>query len=279
MSIGALGSWLQINTARLAESGINSARLDCLVLLEYVLREERSSILAHPERKLEGHHLKELNTMIMQRSRRTPLAYIVGSKEFYGHHFMVNETVLIPRPESEAMLELLQKFARKNKIQAVIDIGTGSGCLAISAALALPDIHICATDVSKDALKVARRNSLTHDARVKFYLSDLLIDIPEVELLKPYVLIANLPYVPEGLVTSPEITKEPAMALFSGNDGLKHYRQFWHQIENLKNKPLAVITESLISQHSALSHLAETTNYKLQTAQDLAQLFIKSSAL
>lgn len=278
--------WLQKNTRALENTGIESARLDCLLLLESELKKSREWILAHSDTELDSNVEQKLNKMCARRQTRQPLAYIIGSKEFYGHDFFVNKDVLIPRPESEAIIELLkevvlseqwrvdsEKPTTNHQPPTIIDIGTGSGCLAITAKLEFPDLHVIATDVSDAALSVARKNAKTLHADIEFKKSDLLSSLPP---LHSSIYLANLPYVPNNLITSEEITKEPAEALFSGSDGLDHYQRFWQQIEGLKNKPRAVIIESLKQQHPPMIELAQNAGYHLATTNTLCQLYTLS---
>jgi len=241
--------WLQENTAKLQNLAIESARLDCLLLLEFVLEKPRDWLFAHDDELLTDSQSERLDACAKRRADRIPLAYITGSKEFYGRTFSVTENTLIPRPESEAIIEMLRDINIKTTINTVIDVGTGSGILAITAKLEFPDIHVSATDVSPQALTTARKNA------------------------KHWQTHINLPYVPRKMITSPEILKEPGVALFSGEDGLDHYRAFWQHISDLNNKPLAVITESLASQHRPLESMAKDANYKLEKTTDLIQLF------
>lgn len=158
-----------------------------------------------------------------------------------------------------------------------MDVGTGSGCLAITAAMELTGSRICAVDISDDALGVAHRNARNHDVSVKFYHGDLLEPIP-LSAFQNFqsIVLANLPYVPDGLVTSPEITHEPAIALFAGADGLDIYQAFWDQISARKYKPLNILTESLESQHFALIDLAAKSGYNLAQTSGLIQHFSKA---
>lgn len=284
--------WLQQATAKLTAAGIESARLDSILLLEEVLQKQRDWILAHDDESLRSGQIKKLNEFLKRREERTPLAYIIGSKEFYGRKFMVSSDVLIPRPESEATIDLLKKIVdsstvwstietlhqnnepqlqtHDNSLFTILDVGTGSGCLAITAKLALPEIQVVATDISKPALKIAQQNARNLGAKVKFMQADLLaLDLN----IQPLVVLANLPYVPYGLITSEEINKEPAVALFSGTDGLDHYRKLWQQIKQLTYEPEFVITESLLAQHKAIKKLAAHTGYNLEMTQDLVQCF------
>lgn len=273
-SLTTISSWLRENTEKLQKADIASARLDCLLLLEHVLEKPRDWLLAHDDTELSPNQLESLNKAIAQRKSHIPLAYIIGSKEFYGRDFFVNEDVLIPRPESEAIIEILKQIAKNQNINTIVDVGTGSGCLAVTAKLELGDVHVTALESSKAALKIARKNARRYGVGIRFIPSDLLSSFPGMPKTRPYVIIANLPYVPENLITSEEITKEPPEALFSGADGLNHYRRFWQQISNLPHlKPGHVITESLKDQHSSMLKLAKSADYTLKTTKDLIQHF------
>lgn len=274
-----IGTWLNENTARLKAAGIDSARLDCLLLLGYVLKKPREWILAHLDEKINASYLLELNTKIVQRIARKPLVYLTNHQEFYGRNFYVNESVLIPRPESESIITLLKSYYKESpcnvssQLTTIIDIGTGSGCLAVTAKLEIPEAQVIATDNSPQALKVAKKNARVLGAEIHFHQADLLNLPPGILNTTTCILLANLPYVPDDLITSPEITREPKEALFSGQDGLDHYRRFWQQVSALETKPFAIITESLKTQHKAMAKHAEYASYKLSFTDCLAQLF------
>lgn len=263
--------WLKETTSTLKSAGIASARLDAELLLAYVLERSREWITAHDSDALSENQVAAANKLCTQRVEHTPLAYIVGSKEFYGREFIVDENVLIPRPESEVIIELLRKHGEG--INTVIDVGTGSGCLAITAKLELGDIHVTATDISKEALQVAKSNAKRLAVTVRFVESDLCEKLPHMPSTRPYIILANLPYVPDDLVTSEEIMNEPSLALFSGVYGLDHYRRFWQQVAKLKNKPRCIIIEALVAQHKDLSRLATQSNFALIETRDLIQVF------
>lgn len=265
-----IANWLDTNIKLLKSAGIDSARLDALLLLGDELNKSREWLLAHLDSKIKPSHLSELNTKIVQRTSRVPLAYLRQRQEFYGRQFWVDDRVLIPRPESEDMISLLLSQVNNSDKLTVLDIGTGSGCLAITAKLELPNSTVVATDKSDKALKVAAKNAVELGAKIHFYKADLL-DLPKA--ISPDVILANLPYVPDELITSPEITKEPSEALFSGSQGLDHYRLFWQQLAAGSLKPRFVITESLDNQHSEISQLASKANYTLENTLRLSQLF------
>ncbi len=267
--------WLQENTLVLKDAGIESARLDCLLLLEDELQTTKEWLLAHSDHEIEQSDLLKLNTKIVQRSKRIPLAYVRNQQEFYGRPFYVNENVLIPRPESEAIIELLLS-TNYQLTTTIYDVGTGSGCLAITVKLELPDARIIATDLSNVALDVAKKNAKNLNAEIEFTQADL---IPTSNLQLPTTILANLPYVPDDLITSKEIESEPALALFSGPDGMDLYCRFWIQLQTLNHQPNYVITESLENQHEQMERLANMAGYVTKQVNGLAQLFtpIRSS--
>ncbi|HEX5798022.1 MAG TPA: peptide chain release factor N(5)-glutamine methyltransferase [Candidatus Saccharimonadales bacterium] len=278
--------WLVENMSKLQKVGVDSPRRDCLVFVEDVLRKDRAWVVTHPQHGLGASDLEELDRLIVRRLKREPLAYIRGKAWFYGRFFSVGPEVMIPRPESEAFIELLKQLVDSEQLTAdslkIIDIGTGSGCLAITAKLELPNAHVIAVDIDKKALELARHNTVKHNVDVKFITSDLLTSAELYHFVhdreqNDTVLIANLPYVPTGLVTSPEILHEPKQALFSGKDGLSHYVSFWQQISKLLSKPQHVMTESLEKQHAAMTNLAADAGYELKRTEILVQHFEKIS--
>jgi len=264
-----VGEFLQINTTALQQAGIATARLDCLVLLEEALRVGRSHLLAHPETELTTAQLASLSSHIAERAQHQPLAYIRGKAEFYGRTFMVNDAVLVPRPETEAIIDLLKELPL-TKGAHIADIGTGSGCLAITAALELPNSHVTGYDISPEALKIAQANAQNLGALVDFQISDLLQSV-----LPQDVLLANLPYVPNHFPVNKAATHEPNLALFSGVDGLDHYKVFWQQISSATQKPQFVLTEALLEQHHALAQLARHAGFVQDHKRGLIQLFAR----
>lgn len=261
--------WLVDSMVLLQKAGVTErGRTDCIVMLCDALDKDKSWIHSHPEHILDTKILQKLEQTLQQRAKRQPLAYIRKRKEFYGRNFIVDERVLIPRPESESFIELLLKLPNPNNIA---DIGTGSGCLGITAALELPQSHVDLLDNDPAALEVAHANqSALGVNNTAILTSDLLQNLPN----KRYgVLLANLPYVPDDMITSPEITREPPQSLFSGTDGLDHYREFWQQVSQLKASPRFILTESLEKQHTALEELAQSAGYTLIETNVLVQVF------
>jgi release factor glutamine methyltransferase len=263
--------WLDDATDKLKKHKIPSARLDSLVLLEYVLVTPRVTLLSHPETDLPATTLVKLNTALAQRLDDIPVAYITNKKEFYGRDFLVNEHVLIPRPETESMIELVKDLGIE--APTIADIGTGSGCVAITLALEIPDSSVVATDISPDALAVAKNNAKHLGAQIIFKESDMF---NAISVRSFDIVCANLPYVPDSLVTSKEITIEPELALFSGADGLDHYRRLFIEAAELADPPRYIVTEALESQHKALKKLAALAGYQLLRTDILVQLFIRN---
>jgi len=254
----------------LQKSSIESARLDTLILLEDVLQIDRAHLLAHPERTISEADLQQLNTFITQRSKSIPLAYIRGKAAFFGREFIVDKQTLVPRPESEDMISLLLMLPSQ-QVTSLADIGTGSGCLGITAALERPQAKVYVYDTSAAALQVAAKNAELHQVGVRAAIQDLLQGDAQVY----DVVLANLPYVPNEYPINRAASHEPPEALFSGPDGLEHYRRLWQQIakRDASLRPQDVITEALAGQHEQLAQLAAGAGYRLRAARGLAQHF------
>ncbi|MFZ1483711.1 MAG: HemK family protein methyltransferase, partial [Candidatus Saccharimonadales bacterium] len=203
----------------------------------------------------------------------TPLAYVRGHSEFYGHEFIVSPAVLVPRPESEAFLELLTTLD-STTYSSIIDVGTGSGALAISAALLAPPHDVFATDNSEGALAIAKFNAKEHAVTVTCEQGNLLEPIEDT-VLEDSVLLCNLPYVPVGYSVNKATTHEPDAALFSGAEGLDHYNALFQQVTARAYKPRYVLTESLVSQHEAVCSLAHKAGYTESSVEGLVQLFTR----
>ena len=223
----SIADFLAISTKTLSEAGIASARLDSELILAHVLRRSREWLLAHDTDTLTQSQQRQVRQLLLQRTQHRPIAYLTGRRDFYGHSFLVNEQVLVPRPESEVILAMLDELMQDNHLRTVLDVGTGSGCLAISIKLAHPDLAVGACDISGSALSVARHNAarlLPSGRQIKFYQSDLLSDLPADSRFD--LIVANLPYLPPGQDgLSPELAYEPATALYADDDGLSLIKQ------------------------------------------------------
>lgn len=262
-----VNDWLESAVDRLRNAGIGTARLDALIILEDELQKDRSQILAHPELALSKSRQKRLNAKLRCRCSHVPLAYIRGFSEFYGRKFKVNKYVLEPRPESETMIELLKRL--KITSPRIADIGTGSGCLGITAALELHTQDVDLYDIDSSALAVAKHNMSLHELKLKAYKKDLLKDCAHAY----DILLANLPYVPDHYKINQAAAMEPRAAIFGGSDGLDIYRRLFHQIDSKVWKPRFVLTESLPPQHITLASIAADCGYTQYKRVDFIQVF------
>jgi len=228
---------VQFATDRLAadEHLRDSARRDAETLLMHVASLTRTDLLAHPGRELDPAHLAAYQDAITRRLRHEPIQYIAGSQEFFGLDFAVTPAVLIPRPETEHLVEDVLKHLQArlphDRPLAIADIGTGSGAIAIALAAHLPHAHITAIDLSPSALAVAQANAHRHglDRRIDFFLCDLLEALPTDQQTAYFdVIVSNPPYIPttDAPQLHPQVREhEPASALFAGADGLEIYRR------------------------------------------------------
>lgn len=212
-----LRDWLQQASDRLARAGIDSSRLEAQLLAAHVFMADRTWVVAHPEAEI-----NELaaETLLQRREGREPLAYILGWREFYGRRFEVAPGVLIPRQETEVLLEAALDTVDQGP---VLDLGTGSGCLAVSLKLERTGVEVWASDVSPVALEIARRNAEAHQAEVRFIESDLFQNFPEIQF---QLIVSNPPYIADDEELMPEVRGyEPPSALFSGPTGLEFYER------------------------------------------------------
>jgi release factor glutamine methyltransferase len=226
----------------LADSSIEDPSLEGEILLRHVLGIDRARLYADLYTNLSTEQEKALNELLKRRKRGEPTAYITGHREFYGLDFRVDRSVLIPRPETELLVELAIKAAKQNKIKEIADIGTGCGAIAISLAINLPQATVYASDISKAALEVARLNSLRHGVadRVVLLHGDLLEPLKQpVEMI-----VANLPYVRQrDLMKNASLSYEPVLALNGGASGLDRMRALCQQAREKLNKPGHLILE------------------------------------
>ena len=266
-----LQAFIAKQTANFADAGIASARLDVLLLLEHAFGQDRAHLLAYPDREIPSPVLAKLNNKCMQRMRHLPLSYLTNETHFYGRTYYVDEYVLVPRPESERIISLLLDLDIPAGTR-IADIGTGSGCLGITAALELHDMRVTLCDKSHGALLVAQRNAKALGAACSFAETDLLEGCP----LPQDILLANLPYVPDTYPINKAASHEPRLALFAGKDGLDMYRLMFQQIDKLSEKPTHIITEALLEQHGTLKALAAAHGYVEVAIDGLAQHFILS---
>jgi len=221
---GRVKAQLAKTRATLATAGIPLPWLDAEILVAHVLRSSRERLHSHPEHELTVAQRAQLRRLTSRRAARVPVPYLVGEREFFGHMFRVTPAVLIPRPSSELLVELAIEWLNAHpQARRVIDLGTGSGAVAISVAKAVPQVRIEARDVSARALRVANENIAHYRLRrrITTVKADLLKGAAPADLI-----LANLPYIPEALrrIRPKELEYEPALALDGGKDGLSLIR-------------------------------------------------------
>jgi release factor glutamine methyltransferase len=221
---------LALSRAReiLDDNDIQDSALESELLLRHTLGIDRVQLYLALENELSPGQSVEFQRLIRRRLDGEPTAYITGHREFYGLDFYVDSTVLIPRPESELLVEKAIELVRNRPMSSVAEVGTGCGAIAVSLALNLPQVKIYATEISASALEVARFNCRKHgvEDRICLLEGDMLDPLPEpVDMI-----VANLPYVREAELTSVNtLGFEPSLALNGGSDGLDKIRHLCHQ--------------------------------------------------
>ncbi|ABB14651.1 peptide chain release factor N(5)-glutamine methyltransferase [Carboxydothermus hydrogenoformans] len=260
---------------RLTSAGIEMPALDAELLLAHVLGISRVAIYTRPERVLSEYEWERFVDHVERRASRIPLAYLIGKKEFYGLDFFVTPEVLIPRPETELMVEEGINFLRQYRgLKLVADVGTGSGAVGVALACHIPLGLFFLLDISEEALKVARVNAHHHgvDERVILGHGDLLEPLSKLDFSGKFSLItANLPYIPtEELSTlMPEVQKEPQIALDGGEDGLMLYRRLLPEAHKLLAEDGVMLLEIAPYQGKAITAEAEKL-YRVEIKKDLA---------
>jgi release factor glutamine methyltransferase len=208
--------------------------LDSTLILEYVLGLTKLDMLLQEDYILSDSEIIGINECIEARLNNTPIAYIIGYKEFYGRRFIVNSDVLIPRPETEAIIDITKQILDDNSAPIIWEIGTGSGCIAITLALEIPQAKILASDISPQALQIATNNDIILTGKqdnITWLEGDLLNPFTQQDT-KPDIIIANLPYLNQNQYQDDSILAEPDIALYSPNDGLEHYIRLLQAIKS-----------------------------------------------
>jgi len=258
-------TWLSEASRQLSKSGIKTASLDAEIILATALKVNRPHLHAHPEMVINKSIIEKIDKMIDLRLNRMPIAYIIGHKEFYGRNFIVTKDTLIPRPESEAIIDMLKNIIENTqKPLNLIDIGTGSGCLGITAKLEFPALNVVLADISSKALKVATLNAERLLAITTTLQSDLLSNCDT----KIDIIIANLPYVDKSWERSPETNYEPSLALFANNNGKSLIEKLLKQAKKSLKQGGYIIIEADPEQHKELIKFARNESFKLISKQD-----------
>lgn len=268
-----VSTWLSYAKDKLEMAGIGTARLDSQLLLADMLQRDRSWLLAHLDSTVTDETRMLLDKQLEERAKHIPLAYIREKTEFYGREFFVDKRVLEPRPESETMIDILKNLAKTNDRLEIIDVGTGSGALAITAKLELPNAQVVATDIDPSCLQVAEKNAAKHQVAIQFAQGDLLEPISNTLPGITVITLANLPYVPENYQINPAAMQEPRLAIFGGADGLDPYRKLFEQAAGFAEQPRYILTESLPPQHRELVFVAARHGFRQLQENDFVQVF------
>ena len=253
---------LQWGTSYLAEKGFDESRLTIELLLSHILRLQRIQLYTNFEKPLTQTELASFKILLQRRLQHEPLQYIIGTTEFMGREFLVDKRVLIPRPETEVLVEVAIRYAKENFPGSpikILDIGTGSGCLAVTCAAMIENVAVTAFDVSEDAIDVARSNAQRSgvDETIAFSVRDVFTagaDFSE----KFHLILSNPPYISksefDGL--APEIREfEPSSATTDGGDGLSFYRRIASVATALIESNGAVIVEHAYNQELAVQEI------------------------
>lgn len=265
--------------AILSATGITNARLDVEVLLAHIIRKDRVWLITHRNDALDDKDRRDYDDAIRRRSKREPLQHILGSQEFWGLEFTVTPDVLIPRPETELVVEsALALIMDRSAPLTIVDLCTGSGCIAISLAKELIAAHVIAIDSSEQALAMARENARRHAVsdRIRYLEGDLFGPLRELDFRGRIDIIAsNPPYIRSGDLNTlqPEVRDfEPEMALISGNEGTELAIKIIRNATEYLKKNGALIMEMGQDQAAALTRVAEATGAysKLEILKDLA---------
>jgi release factor glutamine methyltransferase len=256
-------AWLDDATRQLIKVGIGTAKLDAELILAHTLRKPRMFLHAHDDTELTSRQIEIADARLYLRLDRTPLAYIIGHKEFYGRPFKVTPATLIPRPESEDFLDLLQDILPNTRAlltdspKKLLDIGAGSGILGITAKLEHPELDVTLIDISRHALNVARENAESLSAIVHILESDLL---SRYDLVAD-IILANLPYVDTEWERSPETNQEPPEALFAKDGGLYLIKKLIEQTSSKLHSKGYLLLEADPRQHEDIVRFARLHNF------------------
>lgn len=237
----------------------STPRLDAQVLLCHLLDVEKSYLIAYDDRELTAAQETDFQTLLARRESGEPIAYILGRAAFYDLEFVVSPAVLIPRPETEHLIEAALDWGKKRHSLVAADIGTGSGAIAVTVAKHLPNCTMHAVDVSPAALEIARANADANDANITFHQGNLAQPLLDAGL-KVDLLLANLPYIRSDEMPSLEVSKhEPNLALDGGEDGLDLVRQLLRQVPELCNPGALILLEIGMEQGQATADFAQET--------------------
>jgi release factor glutamine methyltransferase len=257
-----------------AEQSINcsdSALLDAEILFCDVMQFDRSRIYSHPEQIVPDDKSALFQSLIEQRQQGHPIAHLTGKKEFWSLELAINKDTLIPRPETELLVETALQMIPDDAVFNILDLGTGSGAIAIAIASERPDCKIVATDINKNALTMAKKNAETHQIEnIQFYLSDWYQNIP----LRSFdLIVSNPPYIKQDdeHLSQGDVRFEPELALVAGADGMQAINIILENAKNYLTSDACLLLEHGYDQKQLVQQAFLKHDFKqLKTFQDLS---------
>ena len=261
-----IGEWVARAEICLKEAGVNSPRLEARLLAATVLDSDWTTIFAHPEWELDERHADQLLT---RRASREPLAYILGWREFYGRRFTVTPAVLIPRQETEVLVDQLLEFIGTREEPYVLDLGCGSGCIALTIKLERPQSSVVGSDISVEAISIARLNANRLMGDIGIIQSDMFTNM---DWRRFDYIVTNPPYIADGEELMPDVALfEPASALFSGASGLEFYERLATEAETFLRPGGRILMEVGHTQAVKVQGIFEGARWRhLKTVKDLS---------
>ena len=261
----------KIGKESLEAAEIGEAALDARLLLEFVCGTDRNTLLVHPDRDVSAEEIQQYEKLIGERTKHIPLQHLTGVQEFMGLEFQVNEHVLIPRQDTETLVELVLSEHKEKNI-SLLDVCTGSGCILISILKNVKDTSGYGYDISKQAINVAKENAKLNDVSALFERSDLFEDVMESDM---DVIVSNPPYIPSEVVTTlmPEVVDfEPHEALDGKEDGLYFYRKIIDRCKEFLKSQGYLLFEIGYDQGEAVSSMLRCAGFEeVRVIKDLAR--------
>ena len=266
-----IGELINLSAGYLQEKGCSSPRLDAELLLGHVLGLDRLALYLNFDKPLNANEVTAYRSLIGKRGQRVPVAYLTGEREFYSLSLKVNEHVLIPRPETEFVVDKVLELIHPDTSVRILDLGTGSGAISLALAYQDPKFRITAVDISEDALAVAKENAkyLEVENQIQFIHGDLFEHVQGTFS----VICSNPPYIPKADLPklAPELGVEPNLALDGGVDGLDFYRRILSQAASFLEQPGFVVFEIGWDQGELVRSLGEEAGFLwLETVADYA---------